>query len=42
MKELKPVPNKPNELLIAMKQISETGFGPKLQFPSMGCNIKWK
>ena len=42
MMELKPVPNKPNELLIAMKQISETGSGPKLQFPSMGCNIKWK
>ncbi|MAW01617.1 MAG: thioredoxin family protein [Candidatus Pelagibacter sp.] len=42
MKELKPVPNKPNELLFAMKQISETGSGPNLQFPSMGCNIKWK
>ena len=42
MKELKPVPNKPNELLDAMIQISKTGLGPKIQFPSMGCNIKWK
>ena len=29
MKELKPVPNKPNELLDAMIQISKTGLGPK-------------
>ena len=42
MKELKPTPNKPNELLNAMIQISKTGFGPEIQFPSMGCNIKWK
>ena len=41
-KELKPVPNKPNELLDAMIQISKTGLGPKIQFPSMGCNRKWK
>ena len=42
MKELKPAPNKPNELLNAMTQISKTGFGPEIQFSSMGCNIKWK
>ena len=42
MKELKPTPNKPNELLNAMIQISKTGSGPEIQFPSMGCNIKWK
>jgi peroxiredoxin len=26
----------------AMKQVAETGHGPKEQFPSMGCSIKWK
>ena len=25
----------------SMKQIDETGNGPKDQIPSMGCNIKW-
>jgi len=25
-----------------MKQIAETGHGPKDQLPSMGCSIKWK
>ena len=25
----------------AMKQIANTGNGPKDQIPSMGCNIKW-
>jgi len=25
-----------------MKQISETGQGPKDQIPSAGCGIKWK
>jgi peroxiredoxin len=29
------------ELFEAMKQISETGKGPKEQLPSMGCSIKW-
>lgn len=29
------------ELLIAMRQIAETGQGPKIQHPSMGCSIKW-
>ena len=33
---------RPTELSIAMQQISKTGNGPKNQFPSMGCSIKWK
>ena len=42
LKDLKPVINSKNELLEAMIQISKTGYGPKKQYPSMGCNIKWK
>jgi len=30
------------DLFAAMKQISQTGHGPKDQIPSMGCSIKWK
>ena len=30
-----------NDLLVAMKQILETGSGPEIQFPSSGCSIKW-
>lgn len=30
------------DLFEAMKQVSETGQGPKDQVPSMGCSIKWK
>ncbi len=30
------------DLFDAMKQISQTGHGPKEQIPSMGCSIKWK
>lgn len=30
------------DLLEAMKQIAETGQGPREQVPSMGCSIKWK
>lgn len=30
------------ELFEAMKQIAETGRGPRQQTPSMGCSIKWK
>lgn len=30
------------ELLNAMRQIAETGEGPKTQFSSMGCSIKWR
>ena len=29
------------ELLDAMKQVAETGFGPDRQTASMGCSIKW-
>jgi peroxiredoxin len=31
-----------DELLKAMKQVAETGKGPKEQIPSVGCSIKWK
>ena len=42
MKNLTPLnPNK-NELLNAIKIIATTGYGPKIQFPSIGCSIKWK
>ena len=41
LKELKPVRSGESDLYNAMKQISETGEGPKNQIPSMGCNIKW-
>jgi len=30
------------ELLNAMMMIAETGEGPREQFPSMGCSIKWR
>jgi len=30
------------DLFMAMKQIAQTGHGPKEQIPSMGCSIKWK
>jgi len=30
------------DLFEAMKQVAETGKGPKDQIPSMGCSIKWK
>ena len=29
------------DLVDAMKQVSQTGHGPKEQIPSMGCSIKW-
>ncbi len=29
------------DLFAAMKQVSQTGHGPKEQIPSMGCSIKW-
>jgi len=41
LKNLKPVKDGDSELKIAMKQVAETGKGPKDQIPSMGCNIKW-
>lgn len=30
------------ELYEAMRQVAETGQGPREQVPSMGCSIKWK
>ena len=41
LKELKPVRSGNSDLFKAMKQIAESGNGPKDQIPSMGCNIKW-
>ena len=41
LKDLKPVRTGESDLYQAMKQIAETGIGPKEQIPSMGCNIKW-
>jgi hypothetical protein len=35
-------PNARRELFEAMRQVAETGQGPKDQVPSMGCSIKWK
>jgi len=29
------------DLFAAMKQVAQTGRGPKDQIPSMGCSIKW-
>ena len=37
-----PVPGARRDLFEAMKQVAETGHGPKEQIPSMGCSIKWK
>ena len=41
LKNLKPVKTDESDLFKAMKQISQTGRGPKEQAPSMGCGIKW-
>jgi hypothetical protein len=30
------------DLFEAMKQIAETGQGPREQIPGMGCSIKWR
>jgi peroxiredoxin len=35
-------PGARRDLFEAMKQIAETGEGPREQVPSMGCSIKWK
>ena len=40
-KKLKPVHSGDTELRKAMKLIAETGKGPQIQYPSMGCSIKW-
>jgi|SRR6516162_125530 len=37
-----PVANARRDLFEAMKQVAETGHGPKEQLASMGCSIKWK
>jgi peroxiredoxin len=34
-------PNSTRELFHAMKQIADTGTGPKEQIASIGCSIKW-
>ncbi len=36
------VPDARRDLFEAMKQVAQTGQGPKDQIPSMGCSIKWK
>lgn len=36
------VPGAKRELFDAMKQVAETGKGPAVQYPSMGCSIKWR
>ena len=41
LKDLKPVRVDESDLFKAMKQIGETGKGPKEQIPSLGCSIKW-
>jgi len=41
LKDLKPIGSGESDLYKAMKQIAETGNGPKDQISSMGCNIKW-
>ncbi len=35
-------PDVRRDLYEAMKQVAETGRGPREQIPSMGCSIKWK
>ena len=40
LRNLKPVRQEESNLRLAMQQIARTGFGPKKQIPSMGCNIK--
>ncbi|THD83406.1 thioredoxin family protein [Aliigemmobacter aestuarii] len=35
-------PDARRDLYEAMRQVAETGHGPRDQVPSMGCSIKWK
>lgn len=35
-------PESTRDLFKAMKQVSQTGHGPKQQVQSIGCSIKWK
>ena len=41
LNDLKPVGTGDSELLKSMKLIAKTQQGPKEQYPSMGCSIKW-
>ena len=41
LKDLKPINDSESELFKALILISKTNEGPKEQYPSMGCNIKW-
>tara|TARA_B100000029_G_scaffold423448_1_gene430627 strand:+ start:253 stop:804 length:552 start_codon:yes stop_codon:yes gene_type:complete len=41
LKNLKPINTSESELKKAMTKIASSGKGPEVQFPSMGCNIKW-
>jgi hypothetical protein len=42
LNHLTPFMKGESELLSAMKLIASNGQGPKKQFASMGCSIKWK
>ena len=37
-----PNPGARRELFEAMRQIADTGKGPREQMPAIGCSIKWK
>jgi peroxiredoxin len=37
-----PHPGARRELFEAMRQIADTGQGPREQMPAIGCSIKWK
>ena len=41
LKNLKPIESGDSELKKALNMIAKTNNGPKEQFPSMGCSIKW-
>lgn len=41
-RETTPNPNPTRDLFKAMKQIAETGQGPREQISSIGCSIKWR
>jgi len=36
------VADAPRDLFNALRQIAQTGQGPREQIASMGCSIKWK
>ena len=35
-------PDSTRDLFKGMKQVAETGQGPEVQIPSIGCSIKWR